>query len=61
MNFHKVVLIGESDVGKIEIISQFLNQTSNTEALTQKFFRKNLELKNGNFVTLDIYMIQSEM
>ena len=55
MNFHKVVLIGESDVGKIEIISQFLNQTSNTEALTQKFFRKNLELKNGNFVTLDIY------
>ena len=55
MNFHKVVLIGESDVGKIEIISQFLNQTSNTEALTQKFLRKNLELKNGNFVTLDIY------
>ena len=35
MNFHKVVLIGESDVGKIEIISQFLNQTNNTEALTQ--------------------------
>ena len=55
MNFHKVVLIGESDVGKIEIISQFLNQTSNTETLNQKFFRKNLELKNGNFVTLDIY------
>ena len=61
MNFHKVVLIGESDVGKIEIISQFLNQTSHTEALIQKFFRKNLELKNGNLVTLDIYMIQSEM
>ena len=52
---HKVVLIGEANVGKLEIISQFTSGSYNTESLTAPFYRKCLETKDGNSVLFDIY------
>jgi small GTP-binding protein len=54
----KILLIGESGVGKTSIISQYVEETFKEDQETSagaSFSTKKLELKNGNLVTLEIW------
>ena len=54
----KVVLIGESGVGKTCIIAQFINKTFDpnvVSSLTSQYIRKNIELPEGKSVLMDIW------
>ena len=54
----KVVLIGESGVGKTCIIAQFINKTFDpnvVSSLTSQYIRKNIELPEGKNVLMDIW------
>ena len=54
----KILLIGESVVGKTSIISQYVEETFKEDQETSagaSFSTKKLELKNGNLVTLEIW------
>ena len=58
----KVVLIGESGVGKTCIIAQFINKTFDpnvVSSLTSQYIRKNIELPEGK-VSKWIYGIQQD-
>ena len=53
----KVVLIGESGVGKTCIIAQFINKIFDpnvVSSLTSQYIRKNIELPEGKNVLMDI-------
>jgi len=54
----KIVLIGESGVGKTSIISRFIDNefdSSSQPSLTGSFFRKNLIFKDGEKLTFNIW------
>ena len=54
----KILLIGESGVGKTSIISQYVEETFKEDQETSagaSFSTKKLELKNGNIGTLEIW------
>ena len=54
----KVVLIGESGVGKTCIIAQFINKTFDSNvvsSLTSQYIRKNIELPEGKSILMDIW------
>ena len=54
----KIVLIGESGVGKTSIINQYVEETFKEDQLTSagaSFSTKKIELKNGNIGTLEIW------
>ena len=54
----KVVLIGESGVGKTCIIAQFINKTFDpnvVSSLTSQYIRKNIELPEGKSILMDIW------
>ena len=54
----KILLIGESGVGKTSIINQYIEETFKEDQETSagaSFSTKKLELKNGNLVTLEIW------
>ena len=55
---HKVVLIGESGVGKTCIIAQFTNgkfDPNTVTSLTAQYIRKNVDLPEGDTITFDIW------
>ena len=55
---HKVVLIGESGVGKTCIIAQFINKSfseGTLSSLTAQFIKKNLKISEGKELTFDIW------
>ena len=55
---NKVVLIGESGVGKTCIINQFMNGKFNADSLatlSAQFFRKNIVFSGDKNITLDIW------
>ena len=55
---HKVVLIGESGVGKTCIIAQFTNgkfDANTVTSLTAQYIRKSIELPKGDIITFDIW------
>ena len=55
---NKVVLIGESGVGKTCIINQFMNGKFNADSLatlSTQFFRKNIVFSGDKNITLDIW------
>ena len=55
---HKVVLIGESGVGKTCIIAQFTNgkfDPNTVTSLTAQYIRKNVDLPDGETITFDIW------
>ena len=55
---HKVVLIGESGVGKTCIIAQFTNgkfDPNTVTSLTAQYIRKSIELPKGDNITFDIW------
>ena len=55
---HKVVLIGESGVGKSCIIAQFINKSfseSTISSLTAQFIKKKLKISDGKELTFDIW------
>jgi len=54
----KIVLIGESGVGKTSIINQYIEETFKEDQETSagaSFSTKKLNLKNGNQITLEIW------
>ena len=56
--FNKVVIVGESGVGKTCIMAQFIEKKFSEEfisSLTTQFRRKTIKLVTGEDVTLDIY------
>ena len=55
---YKVVLIGESGIGKTCIISQFINNTFDSEQVTSstaQFKRKVMEFADGKKLTFDVW------
>ena len=55
---YKVVLIGESGVGKTCIIAQFINNTFDPDTITSsapQYIRKEISFKDGNTVIFDIW------
>ena len=55
---NKVVLIGESGVGKTCIINQFMNGKFDADSLSNlsaQFFRKNIVFSGDKNITLDIW------
>ena len=55
---YKVVLIGESGVGKTCIIAQFTNgkfDPNTVTSLTAQYIRKNVDLPDGETITFDIW------
>jgi small GTP-binding protein len=55
---HKVVLIGESGVGKTCIIAQYTNgkfDPNTVTSLTAQYIRKNVDLPDGETITFDIW------
>ena len=55
---YKVVLIGESGVGKTCIIAQFTNgkfDPNTVTSLTAQYIRKNVDLPEGDTITFDIW------
>ena len=53
---HKVVLLGEADVGKTEIVIQYtLGYVPKNVPQTNQFIRKLINFKDGKEVTMDIW------
>ena len=55
---HKVVLLGESNVGKIDIIVQYSLgywDPDKVNSMSAQFVRKTLDLEDGKSITLDIW------
>ena len=55
---HKVILLGESNVGKLDIIVQYSRgywDPDKVNSMSAQFVRKTLDLEDGKSITLDIW------
>jgi len=58
IEYHKIVLIGESGVGKTSIISQFINEKFDSNVLStfgEQFARKEMQITEDKKLTIDLW------
>ena len=58
IEYHKIVLIGESGVGKKSIISQFINEKFDSNVLStfgEQFARKEMQITEEKKLTIDLW------